>query len=34
MMIHRAGDVSPELAQLVAISEALYAGRGQTGTDR
>lgn len=34
MMIHRAGDVSPELGQLVAISEALYAGHGQAGTDR
>lgn len=34
MMIHRAGDVSPELAQLVAISEALYAGHGKASTDR
>jgi DNA-binding transcriptional LysR family regulator len=34
MMIHRAGDVSPELAQLVAISEALYAGQGKASTDR
>lgn len=34
MMIHRAGDVSPELGQLVAISEALYAGHGKASTDR
>ncbi|WP_374593925.1 LysR family transcriptional regulator [Sphingosinicella sp.] len=34
MMIHRAGDVSAELAQLVAISEALYAGHGKASTDR
>ncbi|MBL8646510.1 LysR family transcriptional regulator [Sphingosinicella xenopeptidilytica] len=34
MMIHRAGDVSPELGQLVAISEALYAGHGQASIDR
>lgn len=34
MMIHRAGDVSPELGQLVAISEALYAGHDKASTDR
>ncbi len=34
MMIHRAGDVSAELGQLVAISEALYAGQGRASIDR
>lgn len=34
MMIHRTGDVSPELGQLVAISEALYAGHDKASTDR